>query len=107
MAQETKTQQIRAQVEIYTTRYCPYCLAAKALLKRKAIAFIEIDVGGEPELRRKMVKRANGGYTVPQIFIGATHVGGSDELHELERYGRLDALLVAEGVAAGEPGPSA
>ena len=84
-----------AEVEIYTTRYCPYCQSAKALLSRKGIDFTEIDVSGDPEGRSKMVERANGRMTVPQIFIGATHVGGSDELHELERAGKLDPLLAA------------
>jgi glutaredoxin 3 len=87
-----------AQVEIYTTRYCGYCHSAKALLTRKGIAFVEIDVSGDPESRDKMVERANGRMTVPQIFIGATHVGGSDELHALNRAGELDALLAAEGI---------
>jgi glutaredoxin 3 len=87
-----------ANVELYTTRYCPYCIAARELLKRKRIAFTDIDVAGNPEKRREMFERSNGGYTVPQIFIGSTHVGGSDELHELERNGKLDPLLAAEGV---------
>ena len=86
------------QVEIYTTRYCGYCHSAKALLTRKGIAFVEIDVSGDPEGRNKMVERTNGRMTVPQIFIGATHVGGSDELHALSRAGGLDTLLAAEGI---------
>jgi glutaredoxin 3 len=80
-------------VEVYTTPYCPYCIAAKDLLKRKGVAFTEIDVAGQPELRAKMVERANGRYTVPQIFIGATHVGGCDDLYALEEDGKLDPLL--------------
>lgn len=84
-----------AEVEIYTTRYCPYCQSAKALLTRKGVPFTEIDVSGDPEGRRQMVERANGFMTVPQIFIGATHVGGSDELHALDRTGELDPLLAA------------
>ena len=87
-------------VEIYTTRYCPYCHAAKALLKRKGVAFTEIDVGRDYELRSKMTERAQGQYTVPQIFIGTVHVGGCDDLHGLERAGRLDALLAGEGQTA-------
>ena len=87
-------------VEIYTTRYCPYCTAAKALLKRKGVDYTEIDVAGDWELRDKMVQRANGGYTVPQIFIGAVHVGGSDDLHALEDEGRLDALLAGDEASA-------
>ncbi len=87
-------------VEIYTTRWCPYCHAAKALLKRKGVDFTEIDVAGRSE-RQAMIERANGGMTVPQIFIGPVHVGGSDELHALERAGKLDPLLTAEGRSAG------
>jgi len=82
-------------VEVYTTPYCPYCIAAKDLLKRKGVAFTEIDVTGQPEQRAKMVERANGRYTVPQIFIGATHVGGCDDLYALEEDGKLDPLLTA------------
>ena len=92
------------KIEIYTTRYCPYCLSAKALLNRKGVAFTEIDVSGDPEGRRKMVERASGRFTVPQIFIGATHVGGSDELHALERAGKLDALLARESEASSSAG---
>ena len=90
-----------ALVEIYTTRFCGYCRSAIALLKRKGIAFTEIDVSGDPETRAEMFARSNGGYTVPQIFIGATHVGGSDELHSLERTARLDPLLASEGITTG------
>ena len=86
-------------VEIYTTRYCPYCISAKALLDRKKVEYVEIDVSGDPQGRAKMVERANGRMTVPQIFIGATHVGGSDDLHALERAGKLDPLL-SEGQPA-------
>jgi len=98
-----------ARIEIYTTRFCGYCQSAKALLNRKGIPFTEIDVTGDPQARDKMVERSNGRYTVPQIFIGATHVGGSDELHALQRAGQLDPLLTAEGIALtpAEPGPSA
>jgi len=87
-----------SKVEIYTTRYCPYCISAKALLTRKKIQFTEIDVSGDPAGRAKMVERAEGGMTVPQIFIGSTHVGGSDDLHALERAGKLDPLLAQNGV---------
>lgn len=79
-------------VEIYTTPFCPYCHAAKSLLQRKGIGFKEIDVSNY-SLRQGMIDRANGRTTVPQIFIGTTHVGGSDDLHALERAGKLDALL--------------
>jgi len=83
-------------VEIYTTRFCAYCSAAKALLKRKGVSYSEIDVSSDFERREEMIQRANGRMTVPQIFIGTMHVGGSDELHALERAGRLDPLLVGD-----------
>lgn len=82
-------------VEIYTSPWCGYCHAAKALLKRKGVAYTEIDVSQDPERRREMLARANGRWTVPQIFIGETHVGGSDDLHALDRAGKLDPLLAA------------
>jgi glutaredoxin 3 len=81
------------EVRIYTARYCPYCAAAKALLKRKGIPFTEIDIAGNWERRDEMIARANGRVTVPQIFVGADHIGGHDELHALERAGKLDPLL--------------
>jgi glutaredoxin 3 len=87
-------------IEIYTTRFCPYCRAAKALLDRKGAAYKEIDVGGDNALREAMIQRANGRITVPQIFIGKVHVGGSDDLHALERAGKLEALLAGEGQPA-------
>jgi glutaredoxin 3 len=83
-------------VQIYTTRFCPYCVAAKTLLKRKGVTYDEIDVGADMDRREEMVQRANGRMTVPQIFIGATHVGGNDDLQALERAGKLDALLTSE-----------
>lgn len=79
-------------VKIYTTPYCPYCHAAKALLTQKGVEFHEIDVS-DPELRAKMVERANGRRTVPQIFIGQVHVGGFDDMAALEQRGQLDPLL--------------
>jgi glutaredoxin 3 len=82
-----------ASVEIYTTRYCPYCHAAKRLLTRKGVRFEEIDVTGNWQGREKMVERANGRSTVPQIFVGAVHVGGYDDLAALDAEGKLDALL--------------
>jgi glutaredoxin 3 len=83
------------EITIYTTPYCPYCIRAKALLKQKGAEFKEIDVSMDPGLRQAMMERANGGYTVPQIFIGNRHVGGCDDLHALERAGKLDPLLAA------------
>lgn len=80
-------------VEIYTTPFCGYCAMAKRLLDRKGVAYRETDVSADPALRAAMVQRANGRRTVPQIFIGTTHVGGSDDLHALEHAGKLDPLL--------------
>jgi len=80
-------------VEIYTTPYCPYCAWARELLTKKSVPFKDIDVSGNPELRAQMTQRANGRSTVPQIFIGAVHVGGCDELYALEDEGKLDPLL--------------
>ncbi|MBX9842921.1 MAG: glutaredoxin 3 [Xanthobacteraceae bacterium] len=80
-------------IEIYTTPYCPYCLDAKALLKKKNVSFTEIDVSRDRELRSKMTARAGGRTTVPQIFIGSTHVGGCDDLYALDGAGGLDPLL--------------
>jgi glutaredoxin 3 len=82
-------------VEIYTSPLCGYCHMAKRLLSAKGVSFVEMDVLSDPDKKAEMVQRANGGRTVPQIFIGDTHVGGSDELHALEREGKLDALLAA------------
>ena len=82
-----------ASVEVYTTPYCPYCGSAKDLLRRKGVDFIDINVAGDRDLRRKMVERSGGRVTVPQIFIGETHVGGCDELYELDETGNLDPLL--------------
>src|ERR1022692_2662562 len=97
-----------ARVEIYTTRFCGYCQSAKALLTRKGVAFSEIDVTFDQEGRNRMVERANGRMTVPQIFIGSTHVGGFDDLYDLERAGRLDPLLVTDdGPDPAGPGPAA
>ena len=81
-----------ASIEIYTTPTCPYCHAAKALLAEKGADYTEITVL-DPELREAMTQRANGRRTVPQIFIGETHVGGYDDMAALERQGRLDPLL--------------
>jgi glutaredoxin 3 len=80
-------------IEIYTTRYCPYCHAAKRLLSHKGAKFTEIDVSGDPKGRSNMVARASGRTTVPQIFIGSTHVGGYDDLAALDQAGKLETLL--------------
>jgi glutaredoxin 3 len=80
-------------VEIYTTRTCPYCHAAKRLLVKKGAAFTEIDVSSNPQLRAGMTQRAGGRTSVPQIFIAGRHVGGCDDLHDLDDAGGLDPLL--------------
>jgi glutaredoxin 3 len=82
-------------VEIYTKTFCSYCWRAKMLLEAKGITFNEISLDFGGELRDQMIQRALGRTTVPQIFIGETHVGGCDELVALEQAGRLDALIAA------------
>ncbi|CUH79591.1 Glutaredoxin-3 [Tritonibacter multivorans] len=82
-------------VEIYTSPLCGFCHAAKRLLNQKGVSFSEIDIRAEPDRKAEMIERANGGYTVPQIFIGETHVGGCDDLYALDRAGQLDPLLAA------------
>lgn len=82
-----------AEVVIYTRDWCSYSDAARALLERKGVAFREINATGNRELRSEMIERANGGSTFPQVFIGDTHVGGCDDLYELEEQGKLDAML--------------
>jgi glutaredoxin 3 len=82
-----------AKIDIYTVRYCPYCQDAKELLSRKGVSYHEIDVTGKRDVRKEMIQRAKGRSTYPQIFIGATHVGGCDDLYSLEESGRLDSLL--------------
>jgi glutaredoxin 3 len=79
-------------VVIYSSDYCPYCMRAKQLLRSKGVDFDEVCVDGEPQLRAGMAQKA-GRTSVPQIWIGETHVGGCDDLYALERAGRLDALL--------------
>lgn len=81
------------KVEIYTTPFCPYCSRAKALLGMKGVDFQEYDVSMDPGERARMRERANGGYTVPQIFIGDRHIGGCDDMFALDRAGKLDSLL--------------
>ncbi|WP_417267790.1 glutaredoxin 3 [Celeribacter baekdonensis] len=80
-------------VTLYTTPICPYCIAAKRLLDTKGVTYTDINVMAEPNRRAEMMQKAHGRHTVPQIFIGDTHVGGCDELHALERAGKLDPLL--------------
>lgn len=80
-------------VEIYTSPLCGFCHAAKRLLSQKGVPFTEIDIARHPSRRTEMLQRAKGRHTVPQIFVGATHVGGCDDLFALERSGKLDPLL--------------
>ncbi len=80
-------------IQIYTSPLCGYCHAAKRLLQTKGADFSEIDLAKEPARREEMVKRSNGGRTVPQIFIDGHHIGGCDELYALERAGKLDSIL--------------
>lgn len=82
-------------IEIYTSPLCGFCHAAKRLLTQKGASFTEIDVLANPDRKPEMIQRANGGRTVPQIFIGDTYVGGCDELYALDRAGKLDPLLAA------------
>ena len=89
----SKTQ---AEITIYLTQYCPYCVRAKSLLNAKEVTYTEIDVGAQPELRDEMIQKSNGVTSVPQIFIGDTHVGGCDDLFATEQAGKLDALLFPE-----------
>ena len=86
-----------AEVELYTTMFCPYCTRARALLERKGVDYTEIDIIEEPARRNEMIRRAGGRTSVPQIFINGEHIGGSDELAALEKAGKLDALLAQPG----------
>lgn len=80
-------------VEIYTSPLCGFCHAAKRLLDSKGVSYSEIDVFSDPARKNEMITRANGGRTVPQIFVGGTHIGGCDDLYALERAGKLDGVL--------------
>ena len=84
-----------ALVVVYSKDYCPYCVSAKQLLKQKGLEFTEYQVDRDQEKYREMLQKSNGGRTVPQIFIGDTHVGGYDDLYALHRQNKLDALLLA------------
>lgn len=84
-----------ANVEIYTKFTCGYCMMAKRMLASKDVSFAETDILKQPEKRAEMIQRANGGQTVPQIFIDGTHIGGFDDLSGLEMAGKLDPLLAA------------
>lgn len=84
-----------ASVEIYTRQFCGYCSAAKALLKSKGVEYVEHDATGKPDLKAEMTQKSKGGTTFPQIFINGQHVGGCDDLHALDRAGKLDPMLAA------------
>ena len=81
------------RIRVYTSQICPYCVRAKLLLKKKGADFEEIDVTMDSKARDEMLAASGGARSVPQIFIGDTHVGGCDELYALEREGKLDPLL--------------
>ena len=81
-----------AQIVMYSTSWCPYCARARSLLTRKGVSFLDIDIEAQPEQREQMIRRS-GRHTVPQIFIGERHIGGSDDLDELDSAGGLDPLL--------------
>lgn len=83
----------KTEIEIYTTPFCPYCVMAKSLLQSKGVQWREIDVAMEPGRRDEMVERAEGRYTVPQIFVNGSGLGGYDEISALERQGKLDDIL--------------
>ncbi len=87
-----------ANVEIYTWSTCPYCLRAKALLSKKGVDFTEYCIDGDRKAREKMAERANGRRSVPQIFINDQHIGGCDDLYELESRKKLDSLLQSQAV---------
>ena len=83
-----------AKVEVYSTKYCPYCIRARMLLKQKGVEFDETDVGNRPDLRSWLIERT-GRHTVPQIFINGKAVGGYDDIAALDRAGKLDPMLAA------------
>jgi glutaredoxin 3 len=83
------------EIIVYTKDYCPYCHAAKDLLRKKGAAFTEVDIQKHPERRAEMIQKAGGRSTVPQIFIGGRHVGGCDDIHALDSAGKLDPMLGA------------
>lgn len=88
-----RPQSVNAQVEIYTWQTCPYCIRAKLLLWWKGVTFTEYKIDGDGAARIKMAERANGGRSVPQVFINNQHIGGCNDLYALDREGRLDPLL--------------
>ncbi|WP_296577618.1 glutaredoxin 3 [Phreatobacter sp.] len=83
------------EIVVYTKDYCPYCHAAKELLRKKGAAFTEVDIQKHPDRRAEMIQKAGGRTTVPQIFIGGRHVGGCDDIHALDGAGKLDPMIAA------------
>ena len=86
-------ERIKANVEIYTWQTCPYCIRAKLLLWWKGVNFTEYKIDGDETARTKMAERSNGKRSVPQIFINEQHIGGCDDIHQLNSQGQLDPLL--------------
>ena len=84
-----------ATVEIYTWSTCPFCLRAKSLLNKKGVDFTEYSIDGDEDARAKMAQRANGKRSLPQIFINDNHIGGCDDIHGLDRQGKLDEMLAS------------
>ncbi|MEX2365654.1 MAG: glutaredoxin 3 [Pseudohongiellaceae bacterium] len=93
--QETPGESRGTRVVMYSTQFCPFCIRARALLKQKQVPFRDLAVDGKPALRQEMIEKS-GHYTVPQIWVGEVHIGGCDELMQLERRGELDALLAGD-----------
>jgi len=87
------TQQLKHEIIIYTTTYCPYCVKAKNLLTSKGLEYREVNVEGDTNLREELVIKSGGRKTVPQIFIGDIHIGGCDDLHDADRSGKLDLII--------------
>ncbi|NJK99321.1 MAG: glutaredoxin 3 [Spirulinaceae cyanobacterium RM2_2_10] len=92
-------EQMRANVEIYTWQTCPYCIRAKLLLWWKGVNFTEYKIDGDRAARERMAERAHGGRSVPQIFINHQHIGGCDDLYQLDGQGQLDPLLTEPAAA--------
>lgn len=92
--------QVKANVEIYTWQTCPYCIRAKMLLRWKGVNYTEYKIDGDGAARVRMAERANGRRTVPQIFINNQHIGGCDDLYALDTKGQLDPLLAEQPTTA-------
>ncbi len=92
-------EQVKANVEIYTWQTCPYCIRAKLLLWWKGVNFTEYKIDGDDSARNKMAERSNGRRSVPQVFINNQHIGGCDDLYQLNSQGRLDLLLAEKATA--------